>query len=71
MAIHLDRNGVFTNHINQIRNIDVLHKEKAVTEKSANVIKAFLRKAIAAQSYGYMFANGAYFKELAQNMPRG
>lgn len=69
MATHSDRNRIFTNYIDQIRNIDVPHTEKAVTEKSVNVIKAFLRKTIAAQSYGAMFANGSYFKKLGQNIP--
>ncbi|MCS3432123.1 T3SS effector OspC family protein [Klebsiella sp. BIGb0407] len=35
-----------------------------LTTKSANVIKGFFRKSIAAQSYGKMFSTGARFKEL-------
>jgi len=68
MAMHADRNITFTNQINQICNIDTSHDEEVIA-KSADTIKAFLRKTIAAQSYGAMFANGWYFKELGQNIP--
>jgi hypothetical protein len=60
---------------NEIKNISSVSnspmefsKNRNLVEKSANTIKNFLKKAIAAQSYSNMFSKGAYFKELGIEM---
>nr|WP_318382767.1 T3SS effector OspC family protein [uncultured Enterobacter sp.] len=46
------------------------HPALAREARAADTIKGFLRHAIAAQSYGSMFANGAYFKSTGNDFPR-
>lgn len=56
--------------LNQICNTEMSQSTRSVTERqSAEVIKNFMRKVVAAQSYGKMFTKGSRFKALNQAMP--
>ena len=45
-------------------------EEHVLYSDSSDKIKRFLRKAVASQAYGDMFANGQYFKDLGLSIPR-
>lgn len=56
--------------VNRICNTEISQLARSVTKRqSAEVIKNFMRKVIAAQSYGKMFTEGSRFKMLNQAMP--
>lgn len=49
---------------------DQIIVEKILYDKSADIIKHFFRKVIAAQSYSKMFSHGFFFKNLGQALPK-
>lgn len=57
-------NNIMKSIISMQNSSDVLHKSSGLNNRSADVIKSFLKKTIAAQSYNEMFSKGGDFKKL-------
>ncbi|VVP38035.1 T3SS effector OspC family protein [Pseudomonas fluorescens] len=64
------RNNI-SNHLSLIKNTsDPAQKITSEIDESANIIRRFLQKSIAAQSYGEMFSNGFFFKKYGIDLPK-
>lgn len=64
------RDNTIENYISVQNSPNILLSKNDINNKSANVIKDFFKRTIAAQSYNKMFSNGENFKELAISLPR-
>lgn len=62
-------NNIMKSIISMQNSSDVLHKSSCLKNRSADVIKSFLKKTIAAQSYNEMFSKGDDFKKLGIALP--
>jgi len=60
-----ERDNVIKNYISAQNSPDITLQKNDLNNKSADVIKNFFKRTIAAQSYNKMFSNGDNFKELA------
>lgn len=63
-------NGLYSKAVNAVSNTTTQFSHiNNPDEKAADIIKGFLGKAIAAQSYAKMFSNGTHFKKLGMELP--
>ncbi|WMJ01411.1 hypothetical protein RBU55_07615 [Pseudomonas chlororaphis subsp. aurantiaca] len=66
-----DASSNIASHLSLIKNTSEAASNVAIErERSADIIKRFLQKSIAAQSYGEMFSNGSYFKKTGNDLPK-
>lgn len=66
----IETENSLSSHIKESANTsEKIYLKHSIETKSANTIKAFLKRVIAAQSYHFMFSNGKYFKILGSDLP--